>query len=203
MSLAEEATRDLTEKVKRVPREVIMDLDRAARMIDGFIASFQVDSRKRATQNDVMRSTKQMYDRVLRNGKPHKGTVISINKLKENAQRENSKVEQLSEPMTEDLMKYYKEYCRKAGVQYSILRERKKDRKDTYYVFFKSKDAGLVKGCIERGMKAYLENTRTRGVDETKESVIEKIEKYAKIVKENDAKKEAKEKTHRKSEMSK
>ncbi len=198
-SISEEAMRDLTEQAKRVPRDMIRDLDETARKIDGFLASFKVSSGRAASASDVMRSTSKMYNRVFIRGRP-KGTVISIKKLKESAERDHSSIEQISEPITDDLMKYYKEHCRKAGVQFSILREKNKDKKDTYYVFFRAKDASLIKGCLERGMKDYKAAIQGRGKETERGSVMQKLDNYIKFVKERDEKNAAKEKHHHRSD---
>ena len=197
-SISEEAMHDFSEKARHVPKEVLRDLDETARKIDGFIASFQLKKGSRVRTSDIMRSTEKMYNEALSRDRPHKGTVISIKRLRESAKREHSSIEQISEPMTEELMKYYKGHCKKAGVQFSILRERSDGKKDTYYVFFKSKDASLIKGCIERGMRDYKADLN-RSKDE--ESITKKLDKYIKIVKERDAKKAAKEKIHQKGEL--
>ncbi len=201
-SIADEAMNRLVENVKSGPRDLIRDLETTARVIDGIIAMFSLDKSKKATDKDIMRSTGRMYERALKKNRTYKGTVISIKKLRENAVNDHSHIEQLSEPITDDLMKYYKEHCKKAGVQYSILKEHTRGRKDNYYVFFKSNDAALVKGCIERGMKDYAEHMKNPENNKNRDSVLHKLDSFIKIVKTRDTESPAKERHQRHAEPS-
>ena len=185
----------------RKKKEVSQDLHDITDLVNGIIVIFSKNKDEAVNTSDVMKSTKKMYNQQFKN--KAKGTVISIKQLQQSAAHNKTKIEQLSEPVTDDLMKYFKAECRRTGIQYSILKE-KGEKKDNYYIFFKSSDATLIKGCIERGMKDYVKDMKNpHRSNPERPSMMQKLNRFIAFVKKRDAQAETKDKLHSKPDISK
>lgn len=194
-------TDQAAEELRRKPRETVQTLREIAGIVNGICISFTKKGHSKLNRDDVMDATKKAYLKSM-SGRGHpRGTQISIRKLEASARSSDSKIEKLSEPVTDDLLSYFRKHCRKYGIQYSVLKEQTKNKEDRYYIFFKSDDAASIKNCIEMGMRDYTEDKKHP--QKEKESVMDKLRHYVDLVKQRDAMAPQKEKHHHRSGRSK
>ena len=98
------------------------------------------------------------------NNKELKGKMVKIKDLR----KDGSQIESLD--MGVDEMNDFKRYARKYGVAYHMERNRSTEP-PTYYIYFKAKDATLIKGAIEE----YLTDKLSLNKEAGKESIAQKL----------------------------
>lgn len=103
--------------------------------------------------------------------------------------QKNPDVKVVSEAVTADVMKHFDKYCRKYGVKYSAVRDRKED---SYIIFFEGKKSEVILKVMQDAFKDYATSHKKQDMKKDapvkKESVKAKLAFFRNRVKNRDAK---------------
>lgn len=100
----------------------------------------------------------------------------------------NPDIKVVSESVTADVMKHFDKYCKKYGVKYSAVHDRKEN---AYTIFFEGKKSEVILKVMQDAFKDYATSHKKHGKEEApvkKESVKAKLAFFRNRVKDRDAK---------------
>lgn len=137
------------------------------------------------TEKNVMAAVKEVAFLSTKNIK-YSSSNIEINKF-----QKNPDVKAISEAVTADVMKHFDKHCKKCGVKYAAVHNRKED---TYTIFFEGKKSEIILKVMQDAFKDYATShkQKTKGKENDspvkKESVKAKLAFFRNWVKDRDAK---------------
>lgn len=150
MSVSDDATKEAFEKMEKgsqgIARGMVKTVEALPHVITGVVFVIQAPL---LTAEKVMKVT----GRLLKNPKYSKQNV-SIAELEK-----NSDVKKVESALEKDVMKHFDNACKKYGVTYTAVMN-KKGKTPTYYVFFKGKETEVIEQCMKEAYKEYMEGRK-------------------------------------------